>query len=73
MLALRTVEPRLTDWRERLFRRFEPPVSLKLAEWAESNMVLPGQSARSGTVRNWSYFTEILDAIGAHDVEYVTL
>ena len=24
-------------------------------------------------VRNSSYFTEILDAIGAHDVEYVTL
>ena len=74
MLTLRTVEPRLAGWRERLFRRFEPPVSLKLAEWAESNIVLPaGQNARTGAFRNWPYMREILDAIGAPSPEYVTL
>jgi phage terminase large subunit GpA-like protein len=74
MLTLRPVEPRLADWRERMFRRFEPPASLKLAEWAESNIVLPaGQNARSGTFRNWPYMREILDAIGAPSPEYVTL
>jgi len=74
MLTLRPVEPRLTDWRERMFRRFEPPASLKLAEWAEANIVLPaGQNARSGTFRNWPYMREILDAIGAPSPRYVTL
>ena len=73
-LTLRPLDGAQAEFRERLFRRLEPPVSLKLAEWAESNIVLPaGQSARSGAFRNWPYMREILDAIGAPTPEYVTL
>src|SRR5580698_5187055 len=73
-LTLRPLDGAQAEFRERLFRRFEPPISLKLAEWAESNIVLPaGQSARSGAFRNWPYMREILDAIGAPTPEYVTL
>jgi len=60
--------------RGRIFAQLTPPVSLKLADWAEANIVLPaGQSARPGVYRNWPYFAEILDSIGASKVEYVTL
>jgi phage terminase large subunit GpA-like protein len=73
-LTLKALDGAQADWRERLFRRFEPPLSLKLAEWAESNIVLPaGQSARSGAFKNWPYMREILDAIGAPTPEFVTL
>jgi phage terminase large subunit GpA-like protein len=51
-----------------------PPTSLKLAEWAESNIALPaGQSVRPGAYRNWPYMVEPLNAIGAPGVEYVTV
>jgi phage terminase large subunit GpA-like protein len=73
-LTLRPLDGAQAEFRERLFRRFEPPVSLKLTEWAESNIVLPaGQSARTGAFRNWPYMREILDSIGAPTPEYVTL
>jgi Phage terminase large subunit gpA, ATPase domain len=61
-------------FRARVLSRLEPPASLRLAEWAEANIVLPaGPSARPGHYRNWPYVTEILDAIGARGVEYVSL
>jgi phage terminase large subunit GpA-like protein len=61
-------------FRARVLARLEPPVSLRLGEWAEANIVLPaGQSTRPGVYRNWPYMTEILDAIGARGVEYVTM
>jgi phage terminase large subunit GpA-like protein len=52
----------------------QPPVTIKLSEWSEQNIVLPeGQSVRPGRLHHWPYMREILDAIGDRDIERVTV
>jgi phage terminase large subunit GpA-like protein len=61
-------------FRVRLFNRIQPPASFRLTEWAESNIVLPaGQSARPGAFQTWPYLREIMVAMSAPDVEFVTV
>lgn len=68
-------QPRKIErFRARIFRQFEPPVSIRLSEWANANIVLPANKrARPGKYRTWPYFREIFDTIGSGDYERITL
>lgn len=55
-------------------RALVPPPRLRLSEWIEREIVLPGGvSALPGPVRLWPFQREIADAIGDPAIERVTL
>ena len=60
--------------RAEAMRALIPPPRLRLSEWIEANIRLPGGvSAQPGDVRLWQFQREIADVIGDPLVERVTL
>jgi phage terminase large subunit GpA-like protein len=66
--------PTIDDLVREARRALIPPPRLRLSDWIEGNIVLPGGvSALPGPVRLWPFQREIADAIGDPAIERVTL
>jgi phage terminase large subunit GpA-like protein len=66
--------PSLAEVRRAALQVLKPPERLGLATWIETNLVLPeGTSALPGRVRLWPPQRGIAQAIGAPEIERVTL
>ena len=61
------------EMKEAIYSAFEPPVPMRLSEWADANIVLPEPKARPGRYRTWPYMVEILDTFTDPEIERVTV